>query len=221
MTNVIVGVAFAVGLFLFFAGIDGMRKGSAGKPISWRDRMDGMFQSTEQWGAQLRAASPRAGKLTLAEKLSRADLKLRTSEWMLIRIGVLVALGLVTLLWRGISPHFVIAVAVGWFAPGVYLRWRQSRRLKAFNDQLGDTLVMMSNALKSGYSMAQGPRLRLHDHGPADRARRLHVLRDAAVLRAHGEQPDRHRAAGLRRHLPGPRPVHHEPDRAGGGLRCS
>ncbi|TMD52842.1 MAG: secretion system protein [Chloroflexi bacterium] len=155
MTNVIVGVAFAVGLFLFFAGIDGMRKGSAGKPISWRDRMDGMFQSTEQWGAQLRAASPRAGKLTLAEKLSRADLKLRTSEWMLIRIGVLVALGLVTLLWRGISPHFVIAVAVGWFAPGVYLRWRQSRRLKAFNDQLGDTLVMMSNALKSGYSMAQ------------------------------------------------------------------
>ncbi|TMC10762.1 MAG: secretion system protein [Chloroflexi bacterium] len=142
MTNVIVGVAFAVGLFLFFAGIDGMRKGS-------------VFQSTEQWGAQLRAASPRAGKLTLAEKLSRADLKLRTSEWMLIRIGVLVALGLVTLLWRGISPHFVIAVAVGWFAPGVYLRWRQSRRLKAFNDQLGDTLVMMSNALKSGYSMAQ------------------------------------------------------------------
>ena len=155
MTNVIVGVAFAVGLFLFFAGIDGMRKRNSGAPISWRDRMDSMFQSTEQWGAQLRAASPRAGKLTLAEKLSRADLKLRTSEWMLIRIGVLVAVGLIVLLWRGISPHFVIAVAVGWFGPGVYLRWRQSRRLKAFNDQLGDTLVMMSNALKSGYSMAQ------------------------------------------------------------------
>jgi tight adherence protein B len=114
-----------------------------------------MFQSTEQWGAQLRAASPRAGRLSLAEKLSRADLKLRTSEWMLIRIAVLVVLAGGTLLWRGISLHFVIASLIGWFGPIVYLRWRQSRRLKAFNDQLGDTLVMMSNALKTGYSMAQ------------------------------------------------------------------
>ena len=53
MTNVIVGVAFAVGLFLFFAGIDGMRKGSAGKPISWRDRMDGILPR-ELYPARLR-----------------------------------------------------------------------------------------------------------------------------------------------------------------------
>jgi tight adherence protein B len=152
------GIGFAVGLFLFFLGIDNLNRGKGRRDratLSFRDRMDGMFQSTEQWGAQLRAASPRAGKLTLAEKLSRADLKLRTSEWMLIRIGVLATVAGITLLWRGISPHFVIACAVGWFGPIVYLRWRQSRRLKAFNDQLGDTLVMMSNAIKTGYSMAQ------------------------------------------------------------------
>ena len=158
MTPLLTGLAFAAGLFLCFAGVDGMirKKGREDRStLSLRDRLDGMFQSTEQWGAQLRAASPRAGKLTLAEKLSRADLKLRTSEWMLVRIAILVVLAGITLLWRGISPHFVIATLVGWFGPVVYLRWRQSRRLKAFNDQLGDTLVMMSNALKTGYSMAQ------------------------------------------------------------------
>jgi tight adherence protein B len=47
-----------------------------------------------------------------------------------------------------------MAVA-GYFIPRFYLGWRQRRRLKAFNDQLGDTLVLMSNALKTGYSMAQ------------------------------------------------------------------
>jgi len=43
----------------------------------------------------------------------------------------------------------------GYFIPQFYLGFRQRRRIKAFNNQLGDTLVLMSNALKGGYSLAQ------------------------------------------------------------------
>jgi len=39
--------------------------------------------------------------------------------------------------------------------PGFYVRYRMNKRLKAFNDQLGDTLILLSNALKAGYSFAQ------------------------------------------------------------------
>jgi len=35
------------------------------------------------------------------------------------------------------------------------VKFRQRRRLKAFNNQLGDTLLLLSNALKAGYSFAQ------------------------------------------------------------------
>ena len=45
----------------------------------------------------------------------------------------------------GIIQAILLGLA-GYFIPRFYLGWRQSQRLKAFNDQLGDTLVLMSNA---------------------------------------------------------------------------
>jgi tight adherence protein B len=43
----------------------------------------------------------------------------------------------------------------GYFIPGFYVKFRQRARQKAFNNQLGDTLLLLSNALKAGYSFAQ------------------------------------------------------------------
>jgi tight adherence protein B len=39
--------------------------------------------------------------------------------------------------------------------PGFYVKYRINKRLKSFNNQLGDTLTLLSNALKAGYSFAQ------------------------------------------------------------------
>ena len=36
-----------------------------------------------------------------------------------------------------------------------YVRWRQRRRLKAFNSRLPDTLSLLSNAMKAGLSLPQ------------------------------------------------------------------
>ena len=163
MIGIIAGVGFAIGAFLFFMGIDGVNRARAlkskvptGPPKTIRDRIDAAFQATEQRAAKQAAAKP--GKLTLAEQLSRADLKLRTSEWMLIRAGTAVLLTLIGLIRFGFLSGIIQAIVlgvIGYFAPQFYLGWKQRRRIKAFNDQLGDTLVLISNALKTGYSMAQ------------------------------------------------------------------
>ena len=160
MLPIITGVAFAIGAFVFFAGLDGLLKNkpkiAEGPPRTIRDRIDAAFQATELRASQRAAKKP--GKLSLPEQLSRADLRLRTSEWLLIRIGSAALLTLVGLVRFGFLHGIVQAIALGvagYFIPQFYLGFRQRKRLKAFNDQLGDTLVLMANALKTGYSMAQ------------------------------------------------------------------
>jgi len=95
----------------------------------------------------------RSSKLT--EELAKADLKLRVSEYVMVIIGLIVLLCAVIFV-RFHNPILaLIGIPVGYFAPGFFLKFRQRRRLKAFNNQLGDTIVLLSNALKAGYSFAQ------------------------------------------------------------------
>jgi tight adherence protein B len=161
----LVGVALAVGTFLFFMGFDRTNESQAVtardqlRPrMTVRDRIDAMFQANEQWAANSAAATAKPGKLSLAEQISRADLKIRTSEWMLIRVGTAALLALVGLArfgFGGLGIQAVLLGIFGYFVPQFYLGYRQRKRLKSFNNQLGDTLVLMANALKTGYSLAQ------------------------------------------------------------------
>src|SRR6202011_5176740 len=91
----------------------------------------------------------------LTDELAKADLKLRVSEYVMVIVGLIVLLCAILFL-RFHSPVLaLIGIPVGYFAPGFFLKFRQRRRLKAFNNQLGDTVVLLSNALKAGYSFAQ------------------------------------------------------------------
>ncbi len=95
------------------------------------------------------------GGLSLAENLARADIKLRTSEFVMIQIGFLVGAALLCL-WRfGFAPQFVIAGVIAYLLPMRYVKWRQRSRLKAFNYRLPDTLSLLSNAMKAGLSLPQ------------------------------------------------------------------
>lgn len=91
----------------------------------------------------------------MADLLARADLKLRVSEYYLLQLGSTLAFGLIALLRFGFGLQVVLFAAVGAFIPGLYVRYRQGARVRAFNGQLGDTLVILSNALRSGYALTQ------------------------------------------------------------------
>ena len=169
MLSIVIGVIAAVGILLLFRGLDSSRaakleatlspdlaflggRPAPEPPATFRERIARFFQPA---ASRMESRSARKGKPTLAERLAKADLKLRTSEFLMIQVGAAVLLALLAVARFGPGPQTLIFAVLGWFAPGFYVRRRQNRRLRAFNDQLGDTLVLLANALKAGYSFAQ------------------------------------------------------------------
>lgn len=112
-----------------------------------------LFDQLTDFLNQVLARSTRTGGL--ADDLARADLKIKPSEWVLAVAGAGVFLGLLMVLRFGTLVVFLPCPVLVWIASGVVLRILQGRRLRAFDRQLGDTIVLLSNALKAGYSFAQ------------------------------------------------------------------
>jgi tight adherence protein B len=92
--------------------------------------------------------------------LVRADLRMTVGEWLSVRILVALLAGLVGLIVGrssiGLAMLFLIVMAgVGWMIPQLYLGRRAKKRQQAFVDQLGDTIGLMANSLRAGYSLLQ------------------------------------------------------------------
>ncbi|HEY8674614.1 MAG TPA: type II secretion system F family protein [Candidatus Dormibacteraeota bacterium] len=101
----------------------------------------------------LLARSSHTGKL--ADDLQKADLKLKSSEWVLAVAGIGITLGALLTMRFGTPVMLLVGPAAAWLGSGLFLRFRQSRRARAFNNQLGDTITLLSNALKAGHSFGQ------------------------------------------------------------------
>ena len=164
-------IAFA-GVFLFFLGISQARRSAGGsedfqarlaaygvttagatalpQSASMRDSLNRLFSpAADRFGK----GKVKKGKPSVAEQLQRADLKLRPSEYFMIQVGSGVIVGLIGY-WRW-GLIFALLFFAGYLIPGFYVKYRVAQRLKKFNGQLGDTLTLLSNALKAGYSFAQ------------------------------------------------------------------
>ncbi|MGH7765489.1 MAG: type II secretion system F family protein [Candidatus Dormibacteraceae bacterium] len=170
-------IAFA-GVFLLFVGISQLRRSAGGAEdfqarlaaygvttagaqalppaTGMRDTLNRLFQPAAD---RVGRGNAKKGKPSVSEQLQRADLKLRTSEFFMIQIGSTVLFVLISLIRFGLPLGGLIQMLVfgfvGYLIPGFYVRYRINQRLKAFDAQLGDTLTLLSNALKAGYSFAQ------------------------------------------------------------------
>ncbi len=92
---------------------------------------------------------------SMKEDLARADLKLTVTEYLVIRGAVVILLVLVGfLVQRNLLSAAVMGV-VGLFLPTVYVRTRQSGRLKKFDSQLPDVLDHLQGSLRAGYGLLQ------------------------------------------------------------------
>jgi tight adherence protein B len=92
--------------------------------------------------------------------LARADLKLTVAEFIIMKIGcALVGAGLGAFIGRASPVAMFTSALVGAvvlsFVPNIYVNFSAKRRIKSFNSQLGDTITMMANALRGGYSFLQ------------------------------------------------------------------
>ncbi|HEV3233552.1 MAG TPA: type II secretion system F family protein [Candidatus Dormibacteraeota bacterium] len=160
MIYVLAGAAF-VGVLLFFIGAtsptapafedfnDEYLPPAAQGPQNPREVFTGAMDAFNR----LLTSRPRSSRV--ADNLARADLKLRVSEYALIISAAVAGTFALTYL---VNHTFVVALlfAVGaFFVPGFYVKYRQRKRSRALNNQLGDTILLLSNALKAGYSFAQ------------------------------------------------------------------
>lgn len=92
----------------------------------------------------------------IAARLDGAGSGLRPAEWVLVQAGVLVASGLLGLLvGRGDLVVGLVLLALGALGPWLTLGVRRSRRRRAFEAQLPETLQLMAGSLAAGLSLAQ------------------------------------------------------------------
>jgi tight adherence protein B len=104
-----------------------------------------------------RAIAEQSFAKRVATDLARANLKFTVVEFMLLNLAAIAAgMALGALAVRRMWIVGAAAGAVlGFILPRFWIGFRQSRRLHAFNDQLGDTITLLANSLRSGYSLLQ------------------------------------------------------------------
>lgn len=98
----------------------------------------------------------------LSTDLARADLKMKPAEFLLAWAASPFVFAAMAFILGFVFPGFQNIVAViaffliGLWAPRFYLKRRQAKRLKAFADQLPDTITLLANSLRAGSSFLQG-----------------------------------------------------------------
>ncbi|OGO16068.1 MAG: hypothetical protein A2Y93_17880 [Chloroflexi bacterium RBG_13_68_17] len=91
----------------------------------------------------------------ISKNLARADIKLRPAEYMAVMVAVSLGLGAVLAILARTLIFGIVGLAIGVFLPGIYVGQAQKRRLRKFDDQLGDMLNLTVNGLRAGYSTLQ------------------------------------------------------------------
>ena len=114
-------------------------------PSERRSAMDGLED----------AVTKRGFAASIQTDLARADLKLRVAEFVMITIlSVFIGFVLARLIFGSALIGMLFAV-VGFFVPRTYVGYRKRQRLNAYNDQLADTIGLLANSLRSGFSIVQ------------------------------------------------------------------
>ncbi len=188
MVMLISALAF-VSVVLFFIGLDRMLS-SRTQTIESRlgryaTRTAAQIEAIEQptprpnrWG---RWGNLGDNKQLLID-LGRADLKLTPSEFMGLNvISVIGFMALGYILGRGTLLLVAVGGVIGFYLPRLYLNWKISQRLNAFNNQLGDTLTLLANSLRSGYSLLQSMETVSRDIAPPMSTEFARVVREIGL----------------------------------------
>ena len=130
--------------------IEGSRKTRKRQKGERLAALGGLFRATEQ------AFGHRRIWHKLQRKLERADLPLRTVEFVYLMLGCGFLLALFAAMTGRSSLGILIALAVGAAIPYLFVAFKAKQRMNAFEDQLPDLLVTLAASLKAGHSFKQG-----------------------------------------------------------------
>ncbi|MBC7258192.1 MAG: type II secretion system F family protein [Chloroflexi bacterium] len=162
--SLIASILLGLGVLLIFIGLAGALSGRDPRVSSRLDqyaaREDGLASPSGGQGVQVTSTlNQMIGRqkfaANLATQLARADLKLTVSEFVLLNLATTLLGFLFFLVLKRDLFLAVLGGVAGYFLPRIWMRRRQSKRIKDFNNQLGDTITLLANSLRSGYSLLQ------------------------------------------------------------------
>jgi tight adherence protein B len=135
-------------------------------------------------------------------QLERADVPLRTAEFLWICVATSFGFALVAAVTARSSLFILGGFALGALLPWLWLKFKASRRLKAFENQLPDLLLTMAASLKAGHSFKQGLQTVVDEGQPPASKEFQRVLAEARLGRpmedALNEMADRVGSKNLR-----------------------
>lgn len=163
-------LTFTLGLFNFFLAVSVLGTATE-KKRAVRKRVDALSPKRSAMPRQSKrkesvlrrargidsAKSEKGRKIIdrLFDELLSADIMMRPEEFGMIWVVLtFVPAGLAALFGAGVLPSATLA-ALGVFLPLVFIRIKKEKRTKMFEGQLGDTLIMICNSLRSGFSFQQ------------------------------------------------------------------
>lgn len=120
----------------------------------WDDILRSRFSTWAKTGAnKFGHLLPKKGWFEL--KTQQANLPVSGQEYMMLVGGSAVFIFvLMSFATMQLAEPFLFAICWVVFA-ALYVQFKASRRMKAFSNQLGDAIAMMSNAIKSGFTFQQ------------------------------------------------------------------
>ncbi|MFZ5631235.1 MAG: type II secretion system F family protein [Bacillota bacterium] len=92
---------------------------------------------------------------TVDRNLAGADIPLKSEEYIVLTAGISLLAGVLSALALASVYHGAAVAALGVLFSVLWIRMAKARRLNKFNFLIGDSLVIMSNALRSGFSFLQ------------------------------------------------------------------
>lgn len=92
---------------------------------------------------------------SLYKELQAADIKMRPEEFSLIWLLLAVVPACLVVLFSGSSFIAILLFAIGLILPLMVVKVKQKARVKKFDEQLSDALIIACSCLKSGLSFTQ------------------------------------------------------------------
>ena len=194
--TIVVAALAAVGVLLIFVSLAGgsdvndrLERYASASPAersgpAGRQNLSELISTSAALASFNRVVEKRDWGTNMATELARADLALKPSEFLAIRIGAMAGIPLAMIVLSAFVSAFssplawILGLVMGYWLPRFWLNRRKSKRLKAFNSGLADTIMLLANSLRSGSSFLQAVEMIVREAQPPISTEFARVIRE-------------------------------------------
>jgi tight adherence protein B len=124
-----------------------------------KQRLRALAGRREQQVRPVKQKKPKRGRIPVskvfAEELASAGVRMRPEEFLTLWLAAALVPAGVLMLFRAHPITLIAAAALGVLLPPLLVRRAKGKRLRLFERQLGDALLLMGNSLRSGLTFQQ------------------------------------------------------------------